>query len=75
MKGLGYGAGYLYPHDYEEAVVEQDYLPERLRGRRYYEPSDRGRGTARGGRSRAFERGALGFGLAMLIALPGKYTL
>src|SRR5947207_1360379 len=43
MKGLGYGAGYLHPHDYEDAVVEQDYLPERLRSRRYYEPSDRGR--------------------------------
>ena len=43
MKGLGYGAGYLYPHDHEDAVVEQDYLPERLRDRRYYEPSDRGR--------------------------------
>src|SRR5438094_1610800 len=41
MKGLGYGAGYLYPHDYEDAVVEQDYLPERLRARRYYEPSAR----------------------------------
>src|SRR3989441_860163 len=43
MKGLGYGAGYLYPHDYEDTVVEQDYLPERLRARRYYQPSDRGR--------------------------------
>ncbi|HJQ84659.1 MAG TPA: replication-associated recombination protein A [Candidatus Binatia bacterium] len=43
MKGLGYGAGYLYPHDYDEAVVEQDYLPEALGDRRYYEPTDRGR--------------------------------
>ncbi len=43
MKGLGYGAGYLYPHDYDDAVVEQDYLPEALAGRRYYEPTDRGR--------------------------------
>ena len=43
MKGLGDGAGYLYPHDYDDAVVEQDYLPEPLRDRRYYEPSDRGR--------------------------------
>jgi len=43
MKGLGYGAGYLYPHDYEDAVIEQDYLPEDLAGRRYYEPTDRGR--------------------------------
>jgi putative ATPase len=43
MKGLGYGAGYLYPHDYEGAVVEQDYLPDALAGRHYYEPTDRGR--------------------------------
>jgi putative ATPase len=43
MKGLGYGAGYLYPHDYEGAVAEQDYLPEALRERRYYTPTDRGR--------------------------------
>ena len=43
MKGLGYGAGYLYPHDYDDAVVEQEYLPDALAGRRYYEPTDRGR--------------------------------
>src|SRR2546426_4993802 len=54
MKGLGYGAGYLYPHDYEDAVVEQDYLPERLCARRYYEPSDRGREREIGERLRAW---------------------
>ena len=43
MKGLGYGAGYLYPHDYENAVVDQEYRPPELADRRYYEPSDRGR--------------------------------
>jgi len=43
MKGLGYGSGYRYPHDYDDAVVEQDYLPETLAARRYYQPSDRGR--------------------------------
>jgi putative ATPase len=42
MKGLGYGAGYEYPHDHPDAVVEQDYLPDELHGRRYYEPSGRG---------------------------------
>jgi putative ATPase len=42
MKGLGYGAGYEYPHDHPDAVVEQDYLPDELHGRQYYEPSDRG---------------------------------
>jgi putative ATPase len=42
MKKLGYGEHYRYPHDYEGALVEQDYLPDALRDRRYYEPSDRG---------------------------------
>jgi len=35
MKKLGYGKGYKYPHNYPDAHVEQDYLPERLKGRRY----------------------------------------
>jgi putative ATPase len=42
MKKLGYGEHYRYPHDYEGALVEQDYLPDALQDRRYYEPSDRG---------------------------------
>jgi putative ATPase len=42
MKKLGYGAEYRYPHDYEGALVEQDYLPDQLRDRRYYDPSNRG---------------------------------
>jgi putative ATPase len=42
MKGLGYGKDYQYPHDYEGALVAQEYLPEELRGRIYYRPSDRG---------------------------------
>lgn len=42
MKGLGYGKGYQYAHDYEGAVVTQTHLPEALRERRYYRPSERG---------------------------------
>jgi len=42
MGELGYGAGYKYAHDYEGAYVEQDHLPDRLRGRTYYHPTDRG---------------------------------
>jgi putative ATPase len=42
MKGLGYGRGYRYDHDFEEAVAPQDYLPENVRGRTYYEPTARG---------------------------------
>jgi putative ATPase len=48
-KKLGHGEGYRYPHDYPGHTVEQQYLPDRLREGRYYEPSDQGeeRGEAR----------------------------
>ena len=41
-KDLGHGEGYKYPHDYPGHAVEQEYRPERFRGKRYYEPSDQG---------------------------------
>ncbi len=53
MKGLGYGADYRYPHDYEGAVVEQQCLPDALVGERFYEPSTRGAEAAIGERMRA----------------------
>jgi putative ATPase len=37
-KRLGHGKGYVYPHDSEIGVAPQQYLPDELRGRRYYEP-------------------------------------
>ena len=36
------GEGYLYPHDFPGHWVEQDYMPEDLRGRKYYQPSGMG---------------------------------
>ncbi len=42
MAELGYAEGYKYAHDYESGYVAQDYLPERLRGRIYYRPTNRG---------------------------------
>jgi putative ATPase len=38
MKDIGYGKGYKYAHDFPEQVVEQEHLPESLRGRRFYFP-------------------------------------
>lgn len=35
--------GYLYPHDYKGGFVKQEYLPQGLAGKVYYEPSERGR--------------------------------
>ena len=42
MRGIGYGAGYKYSHDYEGHFEAQQYLPDNLSDRRYYEPSDQG---------------------------------
>jgi len=42
MEELGYGKGYKYPHDYPEHFIEEEYLPENLKGRIYYRPSEEG---------------------------------
>jgi putative ATPase len=57
-KARGHGEGYVYPHD-DPAGFELEYLPEPLRGRRYYRPSGNGeeateldKGDERGGDDR-----------------------
>jgi putative ATPase len=43
MKGMGYGDGYIYPHDQPYGYAPGvDYLPKGITGRPFYEPSDRG---------------------------------
>ena len=42
MKDLGYGKNYQYAHDNNNALVEQDHLPDELAGRTYYDPTNRG---------------------------------
>lgn len=42
MKELGYGKDYKYPHDYPEHFVDETYLPENLKNRKYYFPTDYG---------------------------------
>ena len=37
MQNLGYGVGYKYPHDYPGHFVEQQYLPDKMLGTKYYE--------------------------------------
>ena len=41
-EGFGHGEGYLYPHAYADHWVAQAYLPDGLRGRLFYQPSDQG---------------------------------
>lgn len=42
MKDLGYGKGYQYAHNHPDAFVEQEYLPEEIRGSKFYQPKDQG---------------------------------
>lgn len=42
MKELGYGEDYKYAHDFEDHIVEQEHLPDALRDKQYYEPTEIG---------------------------------
>jgi putative ATPase len=42
MKDLGYGKGYKYAHEYEGHFVEQQNLPDSMKGKRFYFPSEQG---------------------------------
>ena len=42
MKDIGYGKDYKYAHNYKDGFVAQEYLPEKLKGQRFYEPTGRG---------------------------------
>jgi putative ATPase len=42
MKGLGYGRDYQYAHDFEEKVTDMQCLPDNLRDREYYRPTNEG---------------------------------
>jgi len=42
-RSMGFGKEYKYPHNFEGHFVAEDYLPEELKGRHYYQPSNSGR--------------------------------
>jgi len=42
MKELGYGKNYQYPHDFENHFVREEYLPDGIKGLRFYNPSNQG---------------------------------
>ncbi len=43
MKTLDYGKGYKYPHEFEDALTDQQYFPDELAGTEYYHPKEAGR--------------------------------
>ena len=42
MKKIGYGKGYQYAHDTEDGLVAQEHLPDKIAGKRFYQPTERG---------------------------------
>jgi putative ATPase len=42
MKELDYGKDYKYAHNYANAYTPQEYLPEKLRGQKFYQPMESG---------------------------------
>ena len=84
-KALGHGEGYRYPHDAPTSWVDQQYLPDEHRGRRFYEPGDHGdestlvdRWRARRGRERGHTMTASDVvlvALAVLVAIGAGATV
>jgi len=69
MRDMGYGKGYKYAHDYEGGVVEQQHLPDKVAGHRYYRAKDLG---WEGRRKREREGGQLDAGPEKREAGGGK---
>lgn len=40
MKNLGYGDNYKYAHDFEDHFADQEFMPQGMEGRRFYDPAD-----------------------------------
>lgn len=45
MKDVGYGKGYQYAHDFKSKVTDMQCLPDNLKDRKYYRPSNQGKET------------------------------
>lgn len=41
MKEMGYGKGYIYPHDHPDGQIRQEYFPQEVKKKVFYRPSDR----------------------------------
>jgi putative ATPase len=46
MKSMGYSGGYKYPHNFEGSYVAEEYLPDKLKGTRFYQPGEVGEEAA-----------------------------
>ncbi len=42
MKDIGYGKEYKYPHDFNNHFIEENYLPEEIKNKQFYFPTENG---------------------------------
>lgn len=78
-EGFGHGEGYLYPHAYRDHWVAQQYLPDALQGRVFYQPGEIGYeqairaevGRRREAQLAAMLEGAEGFGASEVLTFTG----
>jgi putative ATPase len=40
MKKIGYGKDYKYAHDFDNNFIEQEFLPEKIKGAKFYDPQN-----------------------------------
>lgn len=79
-EGFGHGEGYLYPHAYRDHWAAQQYLPEALQGRVFYQPGELGYEAAirteverrREAQLAAMLEGGAGFGAAEVLTYTGN---
>ena len=43
MKNIGYGKDYKYAHDYDRNFIEQEFLPDKVKNSKFYDPQDNAR--------------------------------
>ncbi|MCZ6556392.1 MAG: AAA family ATPase [SAR324 cluster bacterium] len=73
-EGLGHGQGYLYPHSYQDHWVGQQYLPDSLQGRVFYEPGRSGYEGKMHGRVLRLREAQLAAVAETAAALPGHFA-
>ncbi len=57
MKKIGYGKDYLYAHDFDNNFVEQEFLPDKIKGQKFYDPQDNSRENELRARLKALWKG------------------
>jgi putative ATPase len=61
MKDIGYGQGYMYAHDFEQNFADMEFLPDKLKGTKFYDPGNNPRENELRARLRALWKKKYGY--------------